>query len=380
MKMKKENLTSGLEKNINQSFNFNGQNELIQGLQNESMNYYNFSANNNAYGMDNDVNNLLAAINYSGDTNALGYDADAHNYDSDAHNFNPRAIAQNGSPFKSKWTEERIAAANLTTFKCRVIWSVGTGGALANPVEVTFFRSAFNNGVFNAGGDLVFTNNVGNTATIRGLTVPMRTLMNITETEPFTIAFARLTPKTVTQFDNPMNILRNTQWNSGEFNTIEPDIYVDPYQFQTLRTDVPFNIPVDKKRGFTWTIDPDQTITGCGIVFFVSNVYEPTKAIQDKPVVRNLGNGQQQFFQPQQASGLRHMIQNGQLANIAHLPHVRDAVQNHLHGLGMGAAAGAALPAIAALGPLGPILAATPKGRELLHSIGTRARGMFHGR
>ncbi len=298
--------------------------KLISDLEDKSMQFFNYSNNDSAFG----YNAAKQFFSYHGNT-AFGYDADALNYDADALNFN------NGASDGSKWTQEKIASANLTTFKCRVVWALAAGGATSNPVDVVFFRSAFNTGTFDGSGNLVFTNAAGNTATIRGLTVSMQTLMNITETEPFTIAFARISPKSVTQLDNPMTILKNTQWKSGAFNDIEPDTYIDTYQTQTLRVDVPFNIQVDKKRGFSWTIDPDQTVNGCGITFFVSSTFEPTKALQDKPAVRNLGNGANTFYTPNMpAAQLRQDIM---IKEIGAHPMVQSAIAAHTAAINAGA-------------------------------------------
>lgn len=360
------------------------QERLKAGLQNDSMQFYNFT------GKGGDPENDLLNFMYTANPTAFGYDANALGYDANALNYS--------GPFPSgtqpKWTQEAIAAANLTSFRCKVIWALGTGGLVKNPVDVTFFRSSFNTGVFNGSGDLVFTNAAGNTATIKGMNISFQKLMQITETEPFNLAFARIAPKSTSQLLNTMQILENTQWGSFKGNELTPDDYLDPYQEQTLRIDVPFNMPIDRKHGFTWTIDSDQDGNGCGITFWVNTTLSPTNAVMNKPVVQQLGNGvQQAFYTPQAPAGqIRNMIAQHQLAGFTQRPMVQNMLQNHpmINNLvhhpmaaaaaapAMMGAAGLAAPALlAALGPFAPALA-TPQGQQLLHNVLGKIKNPFH--
>jgi hypothetical protein len=361
----------------------NFQNQLIDGLQKDSMQYYNFSGNQTAFGYegDPDYNNLL---NFMENPSAFGYDANAFGYDANAFGYNGATTQMPG-----RWTKEAVAAANLTTYKLRIIWAVGTGGDTKNPVDIQLFRSAFNTGTW-SGNDLVFTNSAGNTATIKGLTMPFKQLIGITETEPFTIAFARITPKSLTQLDNQITVQNQTQWKSGYYNSIGPDEYIDPYQMQTLRVDVPMNIPVDKKKGFDWTIDSDQDGNGCGMVLFVSNTWEATKALQDKPVVSNLGGGvNQQFYTPVAPAGqIRHMIAAKELMQNAAQRFIPQSMKPMLNQafvkpmipgmMAAGATSGmAALGAAApALMPFAPLLA-TPMGQNLVQNLANKFGGRF---
>lgn len=361
---------------------------LLAGLKNDSMQFHNFSDNKTAFGYDDPaVQALLSYLGYDGKT-AFGYDADAMNYNADAMNYSDSNQNMWNNPYAANnWVKQQLSSSNLTTYKARVFYTPGPGPTF-NPVTVTFFRGNFNSGTFNTRGDLVFTNTGGDTATIMGLTTPMETLMSITETEPWTLAFIRMNPKSVTQLDNPIQITENTQWNSGKFNEINPDIYLSPDQYQTLRVDVPFNMPIDRKNGFTWDIDVDQTGTGTGLAMFVSNTLSPTKAIQNQPMVRSLGTmTPNRFYQPSAPAGqIRDAIGMRDLSALANHPQVQQMMANHpaiqnlmnnnkaktliplLTGGGAGALGlgGAALGALAPLAPiLGP-LAATAKGRETL--------------
>lgn len=364
------------------------QERLTAGLQNDSMQFYNFN------GKGGDPETELLNFMYTSNPTAFGYDANAMGYDASALNYSGPIPAA----MQPKWTQEAIAAANLTSYRCKVIWAVGTGGSTKNPVDVQFFRSSFNTGTFNGSGDLVFTNSAGNTATIKGMNISYQKLMQITETEPFNLAFARIAPKSTSQLLNTMQILRNTQWGSGNFNELTPDDYLDPYQEQTLRIDVPFNMPIDRKNGFTWTIDSDQDGTGCGITFWVNTTLEPTNAIVNKPLVQQLGNGvQQAFYTPQAPAGqIRNAIAQHQLANIGMGRPMQQLMQSHplaqmmqnhpmlnpthnpfAAAAAVPAVAGAALPLMAALGPFAPALA-TPQGQQLLHNVVSRIRNPFH--
>ncbi len=286
---------------------------LMKTLEHKSMQYRNFSPNRTAFGYDADSFNFDNAamqqlLSYMGKS-ALGYDSDALNY--------------GGSAFPANWTKQQEASGNLTTYKLRVIYTPGPNPP--KPVRVTFFRSAFNTGTFDPiTGDLVFTNANGDTASIVGMTTSTKTLYNLTETEPFVLSFIRMTPKSQSQLDNPVKILRNTQWDSGQFNNINPDIYISPDQYQLLKADVPFNLDIDKKQGFEWDIDVDQTGTGVGLVLFIGKTLESTKALQNKPIVRELGPQVNTFYQPGLPAGqIRNAIAMQELQHIMRNPSAR---------------------------------------------------------
>lgn len=237
------------------------------------------------------------------------YDADQRNFDADIQNYMRDGVLNFNGVGAPNWTKDKQASANLTTYKVRIFYT--PVAAVPAPVQVTFFASAFNPGVFAANGDLVFTNAGGDTATIQGLTGTgsFRSIMTILANEPFGIAFLRMLPQTSAQLFNPLIPFENTQWGGGSFNEITPDDYVNPDQQQLLRVDVPLNFVANQKRGLRWTINTTETIAGGGIgaTFFVGETLNPTDALHNKPIVRNLGTTQP-FFTDVPAGQIRNLI------------------------------------------------------------------------
>lgn len=259
-----------------------------------------FNENNSAMGYDADT---LKFLNYMGNGNiqkgmsALGYDADFKGYNM------PSLGSQEAI---RKYVNEAVASKAMTAIRLRVFYTAGVGTP-AN-VKITLFDSTFRSGgVFNSDGDLVFTNAGGDTATITcltengadGRTVTMEQLYDMTETEPFMIGFVRLKVKTSAQFDFSMGIIKDGQWGGYGGNSITPDDYVDPDQFQLLRVDIPMNVMASRKSGFTWTIDEDQTGTGIGMTLFIPTTVDPTKALSGQNPVRILNDGvTNEFYMP----------------------------------------------------------------------------------
>lgn len=259
-----------------------------------------FNANQSAMGFDADTLNFL---NYMGNGNAqrgmsaLGYDADFKGYN--APNLGSQAEIR-------KYVNQMVDSKAMTAIRLRIFYTPGPG-VPAN-VSITLFDSVFRDGgVFSGGGDLVFTNAGGDTATITCLTengpsgrrVTMEQLYEMVSTEPFMIGFIRLKVKTSAQFDFSMGIIKDGQYGGYGGNSITPDDYVDPDQYQLLRVDLPMNIMASKKSGFTWTIDEDQSGTGIGMTLFIPTTYDPTKALAGKDPVRVLNDGvTNEFYTP----------------------------------------------------------------------------------
>ncbi len=309
-------------------------NAMMRGMKDQSMQFYNMNGaqNRTAFGMDGgldaDTADVMAFLMNNGYFDKKNFNADAMNFNADAMNYNGMSsfgmdnnTLYTNSIAGSQWVKQEIASASLTTFKIRIVYTPVAGSP--EPVQVTLFRSSFDTaGTFNGAGNLVYTNAGGDTATVIGLTVPMKTLLGLTETEPFRLSFIRMKPRSITQLDNPIEVTENTQWNSSKTNEINPDIYEDPYQQQALVVDVPFNIIINQKVGFTWSIDPDQTSPGLGMALFIAQTLEPTKALQNQPIVRNLGNGQNaNFFVPSApAYALQNAIATKTIQNIGSNP------------------------------------------------------------
>lgn len=309
-------------------------NKFLKGMQNNSMQFFNFGPQNSAFGADGQVTEeeladaimVLRNMGWDGKS-AFGFNADAMGFNADAMGFNQNPVFSqmpSGAAQVKAMLQQQVASGALTTFSMRAVYIPGPG-PINNPVDVTFFRMNFNNGVFNPLGQLVFTNTTGDTVVVTGLTERLDILFDIAKTEPFRIAYQRVTPKTQTQFDFSMDVLHNTQWKSGYFNTIEPRVYKDPYQFDQLEIDIPMNMLASRKDGWTWRIDTDQTGNGVSIVLFVSQTLDPSKALQGKPDVRNLNGGNiNNFFTPSApAAQLQQAIMTKELGNLSKNPIIK---------------------------------------------------------
>lgn len=308
--------------------------DMINQMAAGSMNWKNFSPNNSALGYDADIQNFLNFMGYNG-MSALGYDADIQNYGGNSAlgaNGNTSYGAPNAQDQKAlgAWLNQQVNSGSMTTYKMKAFWTAGGGGTPA-PVPVVFFDTTFNGGTFDGSGNLVFTNSNGDTATIVGLTerspgvfTTMKQLFSLTETEPFKIGFIRLRPKSVSQLDNAFSIVKESQYGASGTNSMAPDDYVDPYQYQLLRVDVPMNCDASKKHGFGWTINEDQTGNGVSMTLFVPMTVDNTKPLSGQSSIRQLNSGvNPQFYMPAGPSG----AMQSQLAAIASHPAVKNMMQ-----------------------------------------------------
>jgi len=204
-------------------------------------------------------------------------------YDSDPRNYDITPPIR-----RSKWTDEEIASMNLTTYDLSIIYTPVAG--VPAPVTITLFASLFNNGTFLPNGDLQFTNVGGDLATIIGLDAPFRSIQDNVTTEPFNIAFIKMEPQTIGQFRRPFSMINGSVFVGGIIdNKITPKTFFDPYQTQSLITQVPMNYMVNQKRGWSFDVDINQTGDGIGMTLFVGTILEPSKAIYNKPIVRQMG-------------------------------------------------------------------------------------------
>lgn len=306
---------------------FTGNNMPAEDLSVRDWKYNGYNPNKSAYGFkgyDADVMNFL---NYMGKGNAqagmsaLGF----KNYDADFRNFDAISMANTMSPKDLRaWLQGQVASGAMTTSRLRVVYTPGVGSPA--PVEIKLFSTIFTTGVFNGDGDLVFTNAGGDTATVSCMTtngptagnlVTIKQLYDMTNTQPFTIGFMRIKVKTVAQFDYAIGITADGQFGGYGGNSIVPDDYVDPDQYQFLRVDVPMNADASNQKGFTWTIDEDQTGAGVNMTLFITTTINPNKQLAGQSQIRVLNNGvDNTFFTPSAPTG--------QLASIAS----SDAIKN----------------------------------------------------
>jgi len=276
------------------------QEKLIAELMTGKRDWKNFSyqRNKSALGYDADIKNFLGFFGPSG-LSALGF----RNYDSDFKNFNNDYGMPPGMTFaqRSAWLNDQVSSGAMTTSRIRLSYTAVAGSP--QDVDISLFASVFtvnaNAGVFNPDGDLVFTNAGGDFVTITCQTingsgnqrVTMRQLYDMTLTQPFVIGFCRLDVKTQAQFGNPMGIILQGQFGGYSGNSIVPADFIDPYQYQLLRVDVPMNINASNQEGFSWTVDQDQTGTGIGMTLFIPQTLNPNKQLRGKNPVRMLNDG-----------------------------------------------------------------------------------------
>lgn len=220
------------------------------------------------------------------------------NYNPDAGNFRggDDGILRIGGKVAADWAQDKQASVNLATYRVKIFFT--PVAAVPAPVNIQMFATAYNTGTF-AGGNLVFTNAGGDTATIQGRSTitSFQALSDIVNTEPMGIEFLRIRPKSESQLENPIVCLNKSQYSSQSTNEISPDDYISPDQFQLLRADVPLGFSVGKRKGIQWTVDTDQTGTGIGMVMFISGSLDPDMALKNKPALRQYG-ATTSFFTP----------------------------------------------------------------------------------
>lgn len=230
------------------------------------------------------------ANNYGG-RGILNYNPDAGNYGGDD------GILRIGGPVAADWAQDKQASTNLATYRVKIFYTPVNDRPA--PVNIRLFASAYPIGGVFSGGNQVFTNTGGDTATIvgRGRTTNWESMFNISAHENMCIEFLRIRPKSESQLENPIVPLHNSQFNSASNNEISPDDYITPNQYQLLRADVPLGYNVGLKKGFDWTVDEDQTGTGIGMVMFISSVLDKDMALKNKPMIRQFGESTA-FFTP----------------------------------------------------------------------------------
>lgn len=313
--------------------------DWINNLKRDSMGWNNYGGQHN---FDADLMNFMNYMGMDG-LSALGFrgfDADIRGYfgysgNNSAFGFNmPTQDIMEDKKKLTNWIDAQVAAQTMTTYKFRIFYTPGGGGS-HDSVDITLFIQAYNNGSF-VNGDLVFTNSLGDTATIRGLTknllstVTMQSFMLQLQTQPAILGFMRILAKSGGQLAQPFSVLHATQYGGSTGNNITPNDYIDPDQYQFLRVDVPFNIPISLQHGLQWTIDQDQTGTGVDVTMFMPVTHNPIKSLHGQNPTRTLNDGVvPPFFTPTNASNTgRPLPQNQQLIALAQNPVVKNIIAN----------------------------------------------------
>jgi len=215
-----------------------------------------------------------------------------HNYDS-IQNFDSTLNMDDGESVLNMDYGARMASPmsekGLSTYNFTVFYTDNSGSG--DVVDVTLFRSYFNEGVF-VGDDLVFTNSAGDTATVRGRTVGFRQFQNRAETQTSRIGFTRQKPVDDAQFDQEIEFLYDSVYGGGKFNNIVPEEFITPEQFQLLRVDIPMRFDVNGERGWRFNLNATEILAsgGCRFTLFVNRIMDPSRAIKGKNPVVELDN------------------------------------------------------------------------------------------
>ncbi|MES3019373.1 MAG: hypothetical protein V4721_16420, partial [Bacteroidota bacterium] len=119
----------------------------------------------------------------------LNYNPDAGNYGGD------EGILRIGGQQAANWAQDKQASTNLATYRVKIFYTPVAVAPL--PVDIRLFASAYPIGGVFSGGNQVFTNAGGDTATIvgRGRTTNWESMFNISGHENMCIEFLRIRPK-----------------------------------------------------------------------------------------------------------------------------------------------------------------------------------------
>lgn len=248
--------------------------------------------------------------NYGGDKGILNYNPNAGKYRSED------GILRIGGAVAADWAQDKQASVNLATYRIKAFYT--PVALIPLPVDIRFFGGAYalTTSAFVAGNQ-VFTNAGGDTVTIvgRSRVTNWQQMVNINEHENMCIEFLRIRPKSESQLENPIVPFHNSQFSSSSTNEISPDDYITPNQYQLLRADVPLGYNVGLKKGFDWTVDPDQTGTGMGMVMFMSAVIDKDMALKNQPMIQQFGNSTAFFTPTAPVGAIDNLIAQKMLAN-----------------------------------------------------------------
>jgi hypothetical protein len=278
-----------------------------------------------------------------------GFDSEASGFDSEAHSN------MSGSQLGSQ-TDYIQELQGCNTYGLNIVYSqqpnaaiVRAGGTpptpppagylnLANgglPVNITLFQKDFNfGGVTNSDGSVTFTNSQGDTATIFGKDSAYAAILSRSATQPLRIRVLRMQPQNEGQFLNPIRLNELSVYGKNNSNPITPDVYRDPYVFQTLKADVPLKFIVSADKGFSFDVNALENI---GVNLFIDMMLDIEQVLKGQTPLR--GNSNAVGALPQRAGNRRLMTpaaspgailhQSGQVTiapNIAQHPLVQKAI------------------------------------------------------
>lgn len=223
-----------------------------------------------------DYNNYDSALDYAEEEESvLDYDSALDYYEEDS------IMSMVGDPRKH----------GLSNYSTRTIYEDNSGSGAS--VEVEFFGTDFNVGN-EVGASLVFTNNFGDTGTITGITANFIAFQNQLRYAPFRVAYARMSPQDQAQFQELLTFRKDSVLGGFKGNTITPNDYLTPEQFQLLRVDIPMNAPFNGERRMLMNLLSTETVPGVNIIFWISQLEQNIRKLQNKPsVIQMQGQGLQ---------------------------------------------------------------------------------------
>lgn len=170
----------------------------------------------------------------------------------------------------------------LSTYNVALVYTPGIG--VPAPVTVELFGTNFNNGTI-VGNTLVFTNAGGDTVTVTGITSPITAFQDRLRSAPFKVKYVRQTVVNAAQFREQMILRSDSVYGSGKFNTLDPEEFITPEQFQLLRVDVPLNTSFDSERRFIMNVGPTEVAPGTKLTFWVNGLEAPIRKLNGRPSV-----------------------------------------------------------------------------------------------
>lgn len=214
--------------------------------------------------LQNNYHNFDSAMAYDDNARVLGYDS--------AMNYRGQGAIPMSQP-----------AIGASTYAINLLY---TNGGTNLPVEVDLFGTDFNTGTI-VGDTYQYTNGT-DTVTVSGRTGNFVAFMNRLRYAPFNIAWARLNPQDAAQFGQEITFRKDSVYGAFDGNTLLPEEYFSPEQFQALRVDVPMNFKVNSERRLIFNVGNTETGTGYNITFWINGRIDETAMLDGKSPVLDM--------------------------------------------------------------------------------------------
>lgn len=206
-------------------------------------------------------------------------------FDSSALNFNQPSVLDYDEDKGQK-------VVGLSTYSLSVRYVPGAGPNL--PVQFELFGTNWNTGTV-VGQTLVFQNAGGDQAIVTGITAPITVFQEELRSAIFRAKWVRQVVVNAAQFGYQYRLQQDKIYGSGKYNTLNPEEFITPEQYQLLRVDVQLNTAFDTNRRFISTCGPTEIGVGTKYVFWIDGVTAPIEELNGKsPVINMGGDGIQQ--------------------------------------------------------------------------------------